>query len=52
VVIVNTLEDRDASLPRPVYCLSIVHYGPPPKHIALILRECNFSTFLDDFMRK
>jgi hypothetical protein len=51
VVMVDARNEAAELAPRPVFCLSMLQYGRPPKHVALVLKECSFPGRSDGFMR-
>jgi len=51
VVMVDARNETAELVPRPVFCLSMLQYGRPPKHVALVLKECSFPGRSDGFMR-
>jgi hypothetical protein len=51
VVMVDARNETAELVPHPVFCLSMLQYGRPPKHVALVLKECSFPGRSDGFMR-
>jgi len=41
-VMIDTRQDTAELIPCPVFCLSMLRYSRPPKHVALVLKQCNF----------
>ena len=39
---VDARQDNAELVPYPVFYLSMLQYGRPPKHVALVLKQCNF----------
>ena len=50
-VMVDTRQDAAELVPCPVFCLSMLQYGRPPKHVALVLKQCNFPGRGSGFVR-
>ncbi|KAE9373556.1 HET-domain-containing protein [Stipitochalara longipes BDJ] len=51
VIMIDTQQDVAEVDPCPVFCLSMLQFGRPPKHVALVLKQSNSPGRPDGFVR-